>query len=277
MNSEGVNLDKVEKPDYSNFDIWILNKFIDVSNKSRKHFDKYNLLVGLKYVTDFVKNDFCNTYIELNKSRINKKDVASLYVLNFIMKNVLKLLFPACPFITYYLYNELPNNKNKKSIVFEVLEKINFRRKENTIDKVLSIIDLIRVIRFDNKLAKKDSFEITLISKELNNQSNKVKQEIKDILLSENIKVRELIESNNKPTHILDGLSLIIHNDYQNNDLKEEELKKEIEFLEFEINRAKNILANKNFVAKAPKEKVEEEERKLKNYSDRLNEIKKII
>ena len=277
MNSEGVNLDKVEKPDYSNFDIWILNKFIDVSNKSRKHFDKYNLLVGLKYVTDFVKNDFCNTYIELNKSRINKKDVASLYVLNFIMKNVLKLLFPACPFITYYLYNELPNNKNKKSIVFEVFEKINFRRKENTINKVLSIIDLIRVIRFDNKLAKKDSFEITLISKELNNQSNKVKQEIKDILLSENIKVREIIESNNKPTHILDGLSLIIHNDYQNNDLKKEELKKEIEFLEFEINRAKNILANKNFVAKAPKEKVEEEERKLKNYSDRLNEIKKII
>lgn len=277
MNSEGVNLDKVEKPDYSNFDIWILNKFIDVSNKSRKHFDKYNLLVGLKYVTDFVKNDFCNTYIELNKNRINKKDVASLYVLNFIMENVLKLLFPACPFITYYLYNELPNNKNKKSIVFEVFEKINFRRKENTIDKVLSIIDLIRVIRFDNKLAKKDSFEITLISKELNNQSNKVKQEIKDILLSENIKLREIIESNNKPTHILDGLSLKIHNDYQNNDLKKEELKKEIEFLEFEINRAKNILANKNFVAKAPKEKVEEEERKLKNYSDRLNEIKKII
>lgn len=277
MNSEGVNLDRVEKPDYSNFDIWILNKFIDVSNKSRKHFDKYNLLVGLKYVTDFVKNDFCNTYIELNKSRINKKDVASLYVLNFIMKNVLKLLFPACPFITYYLYNELPNNKNKKSIVFEVFEKINFRRKENTIDKVLSIIDLIRVIRFDNKLAKKDSFEITLISKELNNQSNKAKQEIKDILLSENIKLREIIESNNKPTHILDGLSLIIHNDYQNNDLKKEELKKEIEFLEFEINRAKNILTNKNFVAKAPKEKVEEEERKLKNYSDRLNEIKKII
>lgn len=277
MNSEGVNLDKVEKPDYSNFDIWILNKFIDVSNKSRKHFDKYNLLVGLKYVTDFVKNDFCNTYIELNKSRINKKDVASLYVLNFIMENVLKLLYPACPFITYYLYNELPNNKNKKSIVFEVFEKINFRRKENTIDKVLSIIDLIRVIRFDNKLAKKDSFEITLISKELNNQGNKVKQEIKDILLSENIKLREIIESNNKPTHILDGLSLKIHNDYQNNDLKKEELKKEIEFLEFEINRAKNILANKNFVAKAPKEKVEEEERKLKNYSDRLNEIKKII
>ena len=70
---------------------------------------------------------------------------------------------------------------------------------------------------------------------------------------------------------------MTIHNDYQNNDLKKEELKKEIEFLEFEINRAKNILANKNFVAKAPKEKVEEEERKLKNYSDRLNEIKKII
>ncbi|EGZ31565.1 valine--tRNA ligase [Malacoplasma iowae] len=276
INSENIDLNKIDKLNYSNFDIWILNRLIDVTNKSTKHFDKYNLLVGLKYITDFVKNDFCNTYIELNKSRINKKDLASLYVLNFVMKNILKLLYPACPFITYYLYNELPN-KNKESIVFELFEKINFRKKEHIIDKVLSIIDLIRVIRFENKLAKKDTFEIVLISKEFNNENNATKEEIKNILLSENIVVKDIIDSHKKPTHILDGLSLIINNDYQNSEHKKEEIEKEIKFLEFEINRAQNILANKNFVSKAPKEKVEEEKKKLKNYTDRLNEIKKIF
>ncbi|WPL38470.1 valine--tRNA ligase [Malacoplasma iowae] len=276
INSEDIDLNKIDKLNYSNFDIWILNRLIDVTNKSTKHFDKYNLLVGLKYITDFVKNDFCNTYIELNKSRINKKDLASLYVLNFVMKNILKLLYPACPFITYYLYNELPN-KNKESIVFELFEKINFRKKEHIIDKVLSIIDLIRVIRFENKLAKKDTFEIVLISKEFNSENNATKEEIKNILLSENIVVKDIIDSHKKPTHILDGLSLIINNDYQNSEHKKEEIEKEIKFLEFEINRAQNILANKNFVSKAPKEKVEEEKKKLKNYTDRLNEIKKIF
>ncbi|WPL39495.1 valine--tRNA ligase [Malacoplasma iowae] len=276
INSENIDLNKIDKLNYSNFDIWILNRLIDVTNKSTKHFDKYNLLVGLKYITDFVKNDFCNTYIELNKSRINKKDLASLYVLNFVMKNILKLLYPACPFITYYLYNELPN-KNKESIVFELFEKINFRKKEHIIDKVLSIIDLIRVIRFENKLAKKDTFEIVLISKEFNNENNATKEEIKNILLSENIVVKDIIDSHKKPTHILDGLSLIINNDYQNSEHKKEEIEKEIKFLQFEINRAQNILANKNFVSKAPKEKVEEEKKKLKNYTDRLNEIKKIF
>ncbi|KFB07292.1 valine--tRNA ligase [Malacoplasma iowae] len=276
INSENIDLNKIDKLNYSNFDIWILNRLIDVTNKSTKHFDKYNLLVGLKYITDFVKNDFCNTYIELNKSRINKKDLASLYVLNFVMKNILKLLYPACPFITYYLYNELPN-KNKESIVFELFEKINFRKKEHIIDKVLSIIDLIRVIRFENKLAKKDTFEIVLISKEFNSENNATKEEIKNILLSENIVVKDIIDSHKKPTHILDGLSLIINNDYQNSEHKKEEIEKEIKFLEFEINRAQNILANKNFVSKAPKEKVEEEKKKLKNYTDRLNEIKKIF
>lgn len=276
INSENIDLNEIDKLNYSNFDIWILNRLIDVTNKSTKHFDKYNLLVGLKYITDFVKNDFCNTYIELNKSRINKKDLASLYVLNFVMKNILKLLYPACPFITYYLYNELPN-KNKESIVFELFEKINFRKKEHIIDKVLSIIDLIRVIRFENKLAKKDTFEIVLISKEFNSENNATKEEIKNILLSENIVVKDIIDSHKKPTHILDGLSLIINNDYQNSEHKKEEIEKEIKFLEFEINRAQNILANKNFVSKAPKEKVEEEKKKLKNYTDRLNEIKKIF
>lgn len=276
INSEDIDLNKIDKLNYSNFDIWILNRLIDVTNKSTKHFDKYNLLVGLKYITDFVRNDFCNTYIELNKSRINKKDLASLYVLNFVMKNILKLLYPVCPFITYYLYNELPN-KNKESIVFELFEKINFRKKEHIIDKVLSIIDLIRVIRFENKLAKKDTFEIVLISEEFNNENNATKEEIKNILLSENIVVKDIIDSHKKPTHILDGLSLIINNDYQNSEHKKEEIEKEIKFLEFEINRAQNILANKNFVSKAPKEKVEEEKKKLKNYTDRLNEIKKIF
>lgn len=275
INSEGINLNNTNKLILCNFDIWILNKFKDVFNKSRKHFDKYNLLIGLRYIIDFVKNDFCNTYIELNKNRINKKDAASIYVLNLIMENILKLLFPACPFITYYLYKELPNNKTKKSIVFEKFEKINFRKKEDMIEKILSIIELIRIIRFENKLSKKDAFDVTLISKNFSLLNNKFKDEIKNILSSENINLIEIVESHNNPTHVLNQLSLIIHNNYQNNELKKEEIRKEIEFLDFEINRAKNILSNKNFVSKAPKEKVEEEKQKLNNYTNRLNEIKK--
>ncbi|SYV97478.1 valyl-tRNA synthetase, partial [Mycoplasmopsis edwardii] len=61
----------------------------------------------------------------------------------------------------------------------------------------------------------------------------------------------------------------------QSDELKEQnkkELLNKIEQIKFEINRAKNILANERFVASAPAEKVQAEKDKLEKYT---NDLKK--
>ena len=59
---------------------------------------------------------------------------------------------------------------------------------------------------------------------------------------------------------------------------KEEELQKlekELQRLEAEIKRSTSVLANKGFVEKAPKEKVEEEKNKLINYQNSYDTLMK--
>ena len=56
-----------------------------------------------------------------------------------------------------------------------------------------------------------------------------------------------------------------------------ERLNGEKEKLEKEVERATKMLANKGFVEKAPKEKIEEEEEKLKKYKEMLETVEKRI
>ncbi|MBY7705783.1 hypothetical protein JIY74_37735, partial [Vibrio harveyi] len=48
-------------------------------------------------------------------------------------------------------------------------------------------------------------------------------------------------------------------------------IEKEIKYLESEVQRSSAILSNPNFLAKAPKEKIELEKSKLEDYKNKLN------
>lgn len=262
----------------TNADKWIINKFFNLVKSFKTNVDKYNFYVGISKIIDFIKNDFCNVYIEINKQRTTKNDSTLIYVLFYMMKNILILLHPICPYITDYLYNLLPN-KTEKSIIFETYNfnknKIN---SENIIDNVLAIIDHIRKIRFENKLSKKDQFEINISSNNNNSKFIKNIDEIKNILHTENIKLNKIdsIEPNEN-SFIMTGFSITILNQYKSNINNIEQLKKELEIVKFEINRASSMLNNKNFVNKAPKEKIQLEKEKKQKFEEKEKEILKIL
>jgi valyl-tRNA synthetase len=64
-------------------------------------------------------------------------------------------------------------------------------------------------------------------------------------------------------------------NDLVDTEAELEKLRKEKERLEKEIARASKMLANPGFVAKAPKEKIEQEKAKLASYQDQLLQVQK--
>lgn len=262
----------------TNSDKWIINKFFKLVKSFKVNVDKYNFYVGISKIMDFIKNDFCNVYIEINKQRMAKNDFTLIYVLFYMMKNVLVLLHPACPYITDYLYNLLPNKK-EKSIIFESYSFTkNKVSTENVVDNILSIIEYIRKIRFENKLSKKDEFEIKISSKS-NSKFIKNIDEIKTILSTENIKLNSIdsLEPNEK-SFVMSGFSITILNQYKLENVDNiDELKKELEKVRFEIKRASTMLENKNFINKAPKEKIQLEIEKKEKYQEKEKEILKIL
>lgn len=260
-----------------NSDKWIINRFFKLLKSFKYNVDKYNFYVGISKIMDFIKNDFCNIYIEINKQRMMKNDPILIYVLFYMMKNVLILLHPICPYISDYLYSKLPNKK-EKSIIFE---SYNFEKRkigsEKIIDNILLIIEYIRKLRFDNKLSKKDEFEIIISSKKNSNFIKNI-NEIKNILLTENIKLNKIDSLEpNENSFIMSGFSITILNKYKRNENNLDDLKKELEIVRFEIKRSLSMLNNENFIKKAPKEKIELEKEKKEKYEEKEREILKIL
>ena len=258
-------------------DLWIINKFFKEYKSIIGNFNKYNILVGVNKIVNFVKNDYCNTYIEINKQRINSKCKILIFTLFYLMKNILILLHPVCPYITEYLYNLLPNKK-KQSIIEETINLVNItNRRENITADILEIIEYIRKIRFNNKIPKKDAICIEIFYKKTNLYENN-KEKIVDLLMTENIILNNIFfnELVDNKQIVLTNLSIKIITQI-NNSNKISDLLKDIELTRFEINRANKLLTNENFLKKAKLEKINLEKEKKLKYETKLIELEKIL
>lgn len=275
---------KIKKPETKNllaFDKWIINKFNKMKNEFDKLFKEYSFLLAIKKLTDFIWNDFCNNYLELNKKRLQDNDETFKWVLDDLIKKILILLHPICPFVTNYLYDLLPF-KNQKSIIYESnnFEKINV--KENTIDSVLQIIEFVRNYRATNNLLKKDACNLSLYSDSFKKLSKDQINEVVNIFAYENINLNLFNSSNDiKPNLTTSTYSVVLEfeNKSDSKDVEQEisNIKKEIEKTDFEINRCNSMLNNQNFISKAPKEKIDLEKQKLEQHLLKKENLLKIL
>jgi valyl-tRNA synthetase len=93
-------------------DRWILSRYNQVVKQTRNNIDNYGLGEAAKGLYEFIWGDFCDQYIELVKSRLQKDaDPASRQVaqqtLAYVQEGILKLLHPLMPHITEEIWQTL--------------------------------------------------------------------------------------------------------------------------------------------------------------------------
>ncbi len=247
---------KFELSNLNQFDCWILDKLENLKKIIIPAYEKYDFTVANKYLIDSFWNDYCNQYLEFIKTNLNKKQKA---IALFIFDEYLKLFHPIAPAMTDYLFYEI----NHKYIWYTNAKPLKLEYK---FDKVLmkhftNISNVLRDYRIKNSLSRKTEINFSYATKD-----NLKLDEINKLLTMFNLKLNKLVIS--APENCL---SIVIEDGaiYLPQAQKTtEELEKKLKQIEFEIKRAQNILANKNFIAKAPKEKVELEKQKLQKYLD---------
>src|SRR5699024_10372834 len=106
----------IEKPDVTLLtpaDRWILSAVNTLAKDVTENMDKYELGIAVQKVYDFICDEFCDWYVELDKYRIYhaEEDPAAadcvLWVLKTVLVQALKLLHPFMPFITEEIYSAL--------------------------------------------------------------------------------------------------------------------------------------------------------------------------
>ncbi|NMB18332.1 MAG: valine--tRNA ligase, partial [Erysipelothrix sp.] len=138
---------------------------------------------------------------------------------------------------------------------------------------VLDAITAVRESRVTYEVKPSKLLSIQLLDS--NNASYNLSKTIKDMFeqMSKTEIVDSISEQLNIPIH--NGSIVLEKEELVDKEALREKLLKEKDHLEKEIKRAKGMLANENFVNKAPEAKVNEEREKLKEYERQLDVVLK--
>ena len=259
-----MNIDTLERLTFDNLhneDKWLLTKYNKVIKSITKHMDKYEFnLVGTELYS-FIYDDFCSNYIEMAKYNIDSDTTKS--VLCYVLTGILKMLHPFMPFVTEEIYQMLPI-KDADSIMISAYPTYNkseiYDNEELAVDDAIDFIKSFRNIKAENNMTKdlKVMFDTEddndLIVKMLKLESNLVTKPL-------GIKAYKVFSNKVKATIFFEKIETSADVALKNAQIK---------MLTDSISRREKLLANENYVNKAPakiveldREKLEEEKRKL--------------
>ena len=265
-------------------DRWILNKLDNLIKTVTKNIEEYDLGIAIDNIYSFIRNEFCDWYIEMAKLRLYSKDkkekVQVSFVLNNVFSNSLKLLHPFMPFITSEIYKELANRDNKELIITQwpkTNKKIDYDENDDIIEKIKEIVVEIRNVRAKMNIHPSKKSQLIFVTAKY----EKELKELEMLLLKFGFGDKVIIK--NDKTGIPEESIKIIKEGIELYmpleglvDLEEERkrLEKERTRLEAEVARCEKMLSNPGFINKAPQAKIDEEKAKLAKYKEMLEKVK---
>ena len=263
MNLEGFTKENYTVETLNMSDQWILSKLESTIATVRKHMDQYDFHVVGAELYRFIWNDFCDWYIELAK--INMNDTTKS-VLVWVLTDILKMLHPFMPYVTEEIYQMLPiHDETIMTSSYPVYDAT--YAFDTELDDVIELIQKIRKAKVEYKIGKE--YQLVL-------NGAKKYQDILTKMLK--LDVSQCLDKMEDET--LTCLSLPYQNDtvslyYDGSANKEEErlkLEENKASLEQSITRREKLLANENYVSKAPSHIVEQERTKLQLIIEKLKE-----
>ena len=280
----------VDKATLTDADKWILSKCNTLAKDVTDNLDKYELGIAAQKIYDFIWEEFCDWYIEMVKPRLYGDDTASkaaaIYTLRTVLTDALKLLHPYMPFVTEEIFCTLKElegvAETEQSIMIsawpEYTEDKAFTAEEEAVELIKEAVKAIRNVRTEMNVPPSRKAAVFVVSEDAAVRA-----------IFENSKVffaslggaSEVTIQADKEGIDADAVSAVINRaalympfaDLVDIEKEIERLEKEKKRLEGEIKRASGMLANPNFVNKAPEAKLAEERAKLEKYTGMLAQV----
>ena len=265
-------------------DKWILNGVNELAAQVTENLDKYELGIAVSKVYDFIWEEFCDWYIEMVKPRLYSETddtkAAALWTLKKVLNDALKLLHPYMPFITEEIYCTL--NPEEETIVTASwpvkTEEFSFPAEADEVERIKEAVRGVRGVRTRLNVPPSKKAAVYVVSAD-----EAIRRSFEDgAVFFATLAKAEAVYVQADKAGIADdavavdlpGAELYIPFD-QLVDIEKEiaRLNAEKERLTKEISRCEGMLKNEKFLAKAPKEKVAQEQAKLADYQQLMKQV----
>lgn len=272
-------------------DKWMLTRVNQAVKYITDSLDKFELGLAAQRVYDLIWNEYCDWYIELIKSRLYGTDEedkkTARFVLQKVLKDLLKLLHPFMPFITEEIYGYLPKDPATKDNPNNLLiraqwpvydPEMDYGEAVYRIETAMEIIKAVRNIRAEADAAPGRKLTMEIRTSALADVIPEIQSYIRNMANITDIKVipADATAADDAMTAaVKDAEILIPLQDLVDFDEEIKRLEKEQARLQSEVERVEKKLANKGFVNKAPEKVVQEEREKGEKYRDMLETVEK--
>jgi valyl-tRNA synthetase len=265
---------------------WIVGKVAVAVSKIAAGIDDYKFNEAAGNAYQFTWGTFCDWYIELAKPILYGDDgmakSETQATAAWVLEKLMLMLHPFMPFITEELWQQMvrPDGNMLISADWPVLEDLSDANAEAEIDWVIRLITQVRSIRAELNVS--DGIKVPLVLS--NAEDIAVICVERHGHLIERLARLEVLKISNDDIpegaaqSVLGKTTLVIPLGGEI-DVGEEKirLEKEVEKLNFEIDRIDKKLSNKSFTSKAPLEVVEAENSKRREYAGSLVKVNEAL
>ena len=198
-NTDNIKIDEcnVDVKDREEIDKWLLSKYNKLVKVVTDAFDKFDLNIVVKEITNFVSEDLSNWYIRRNRDRfwssVLDNSKKSVYITTYeVLTGLCKLCAPVIPFTTEEIYKDLTNEESVHLADYPVCDESLIDEKlEEKMDLVRDLISLGRNVREENKVKVRQPISEVVLD-------GKNKEILKDLvdLIKEELNVKNVVFEN---------------------------------------------------------------------------------
>ncbi|MFH1397936.1 MAG: valine--tRNA ligase [Candidatus Omnitrophota bacterium] len=260
---------------------WILSRFYSTVKQAYKLLDNYRFNEALNLLYHFFWHEFCDWYLEIIKADI--KNPHNQVVMYKILEKFLKAIHPFMPFISEEIWQKLPHQDISIMVtrVVHIQEEIIDKKIENKMALLLELITTIRNMRWELEILPQACVDVKICTL---NKANRAFIGQSSACVKNLAKLMNLVlESEYGPAqgqfavvlkdmHVVIPLAGLI-------DIEKYKQKtwERIKKTDSDIKAKGIMLANKDFVKRAPAHIVEKEKLKLQELNETLNKLKGVI
>jgi valyl-tRNA synthetase len=265
-------------------DQWILSRLQQVIAETTRLLERYDIGAAAAALYEFIWSEYCDWYIELAKSRLDRDELLERKIAQAILARVLRqtleLLHPFMPFLTEEIWQNLPHRGDSIMIAAwpVATDSLRFTAAEEELRLVIEVVKAIRNIRAEANVPPQK--KVTAVCQAAS-EKLALLESCKDYLTSlaglDRLQLLglDVPQPPKAVSSVAGGITVLIPLEGLVDVGREVgRLTKELTQLETEIGKTEARLASPEFTVKAPPQVVEKERVKVAGFKEKAAKIR---